>query len=159
MSAGKQDADLSSRIGAAAESDKPLVSPLDEDPDLSVGLPEHKLEFEVSCLQQEFDQLSDNHDLRLSYTGKIFWLVAAWLTCVVICVLLSGFNGWGFKLSDTVMISFITSTTINVVGLFVLVAKWMFPSGKPTPEHKELLSRAKAVRVAGKNQSKSSSRP
>ena len=69
MSAGKQDADLSSRIGAAAESDKPLVSPPDEDPDLSVGLPEHKLEFEVRCLQQGFDQLSDNHDLRLSYTG------------------------------------------------------------------------------------------
>ena len=45
MSAGKHDADLSSRIGAAAESDKPLVSPPDEDPDLSVGLPEHKLEF------------------------------------------------------------------------------------------------------------------
>jgi len=29
---------------------------------------------------------------------------------------------------DKVLIAFITSTTINVVGLFVVVAKWMFPT-------------------------------
>lgn len=30
-------------------------------------------------------------------------------------------------------IAFITSTTINVVGLFVLVAKWMYPAPEKRP--------------------------
>jgi len=34
-----------------------------------------------------------------------------------------------------------------VVGLFVLVAKWMFPSGKDAPDGKELHSRAATLKT------------
>lgn len=32
------------------------------------------------------------------------------------------------RLAYTVLVAIITSTTVNVVGLFVLVAKWMYPA-------------------------------
>jgi len=75
-------------------------------------------------------EAQDTHRLRLGYAGRIFWLVSAWLVCVAVAVYLSGFKLKGFELSSEVLIAFITSTTINVVGLFVVVAKWMFPNGK-----------------------------
>ncbi len=99
------------------------------EPDLSLDLAEHQLFYQVEALKQELKEAQDTHELRLGYAGRIFWLVCAWLVCVAIAVFMSGFSLWNFNLSDKVLITFITSTTINVVGLFVVVAKWMFPNG------------------------------
>ncbi|MES9903676.1 MAG: hypothetical protein ABW168_13505, partial [Sedimenticola sp.] len=99
------------------------------EPDLSLDLAEHQLFYQVEALKQELKEAQDTRELRLGYAGRIFWLVCAWLVCVAIAVFMSGFSLWNFNLSDKVLITFITSTTINVVGLFVVVAKWMFPNG------------------------------
>ena len=55
-------------------------------------------------------------------------LLCVWLSFLAICLLMAGLGCWGFKLSDNVLIAFIASTLINVLGLFVVVAKWMFPN-------------------------------
>jgi len=137
--------DLNKIIASAAETEQPSPPPDLNLPDLSLELEDHKLEFQLTCLEEDLKQLQDTHGLRLEYTGRIFILVCAWLACVVTCVVLSGFGRWGFRLSDSVLIGFITSTTVNVVGLFVLVAKWMFPtvSGKATG--RELNIRAESL--------------
>jgi hypothetical protein len=73
--------------------------------------------------------------MRLAYASKIFVLVVTWLIGVAIAVLWTGFGGVNdraFYLSDKVLIAFISSTTINVIGLFFVVAKWMYPSGAGT---------------------------
>jgi len=36
-----------------------------------------------------------------------------------------------FALSDKVLIAFITSTTASVIGIFYVVAKWLFPAPPP----------------------------
>jgi hypothetical protein len=59
--------------------------------------------------------------LHIRYANKIFWLV-----CVILGVLLAGFRIGGFFLSDKVLMTFIASTTLNVLGIFVIVAKWLF---------------------------------
>jgi hypothetical protein len=130
-------------IREAAEAEKPpqSIGP-DEGRDYALDLEVHARK----CFEDELKQLQDNHDLRLKYVGRIFYLVAVWLGCVVLCVGVSGFNLWGFRLSDTVLIAFISSTTVNVVGLFVLVAKWMFPDGRRAADHRELLDRLQANR-------------
>jgi hypothetical protein len=43
------------------------------------------------------------------------------------------------------LIAFITSTTVNVVGLFVLVAKWMFPAGSGKATGGELNAKAESL--------------
>ena len=99
-----------------------------EAPDLEIDLVEHKLFYEIESLKQNLVESQETHKLRLNYSGKIFFLVCAWLVCVAVAVFLAGFSYKDFSLSDKVLIAFITSTTINVVGLFVVVAKWMFPT-------------------------------
>jgi hypothetical protein len=139
--------DLSKLIRDAAESALPKAESVDPVPDLSLDLEEHRLSFEIDCLQQELNELKDNHQLRLTYTARIFWLVVAWLACVVASIIMSGLAAWGFHLSDGVLIAFITSTTVNVVGLFVLVAKWMFPSGKGSSSGATLQVKSSTVRA------------
>ena len=152
--------DLEKIVSEAAEADvAPAITPTPAKeadlPDLGLDLEEHRLAFEIDCLQQDLQALKDTYGLRVSYTGRIFWLVVAWLACVVTCVVFSGFKFRSFQLSDNVLIAFITSTTVNVVGLFVLVAKWMFPSGKTSPDGKELHSRSAALRSSRKKTSMS----
>lgn len=96
-------------------------------PDFELDLEEHKLHYELESLQQQLVEAVDTHNLRMGYSDKIFILVCIWLTCVLASIIFSGFNIWGFELSDKVLITFITSTTINVLGLFAIVAKWLFP--------------------------------
>jgi hypothetical protein len=141
--------DLAKIVSESAEANQPPPQiPEETPPDLSLDLEEHKLAFQLECLEQELKELRETHGLRVSYTGRIFWLVVAWLTCVVVCVMFSGFRYHEFRLSDSVIIAFITSTTVNVVGLFVLVAKWMFPSGSDSPDRKAMHLRAESLRKA-----------
>jgi hypothetical protein len=97
------------------------------DPDPSRDLSEHQ-SYEFASLRQCLKETEDTHKLRLDYTKRIFWLICIWLICVAASIFMSGFPWFGFKLSDKVLITFITSTTISVLGIFVIVAKWMFPN-------------------------------
>jgi hypothetical protein len=123
-------------ITEAASKDTPL-SEEPTDPNLHLPLEEHKLYYEEESLKQELLESKDTHNLRLSYTTRIFILVCTWLAFVVISVYLTGFKSLNFSLSDKVLIAFITSTTISVLGLFIVVAKWMFPINNPKNDKKE----------------------
>lgn len=115
-------------VAQAASHDKPTQEepPLPEI-DTEIDLSEHKLQYDVDILRQQLNESIDTHKLRIGYANKIFVLVCLWLLCVVVGVLLSGFNEkTGFILSDQVLIAFIATTTLNVLGLFAIVAKWMF---------------------------------
>ncbi len=63
---------------------------------------------------------------RGKYTSRLYWLMLGWMTAVYVVIVLSGFAALGFKLSDTVLIALITGTTANVIGLFVIVARYLF---------------------------------
>jgi hypothetical protein len=65
---------------------------------------------------------------RGDWGTRIFWIMVSWLAAVVIAVGLQGFGGWKFHLSDSVIIAFITTTTVNVIGLGYIVAKYFFAS-------------------------------
>lgn len=133
-------------VKQAAEAELPASTSGEELPDLSLDLEEHRLAFQIECLHQELSALRDTHNLRIEYTGRIFWLVVVWLLCVMVAIGLSGFQISSFRLADSVLIAFITSTTVNVVGLFVLVAKWMFPDGRRVPDGQDLHARASELR-------------
>ncbi len=87
-----------------------------------------QLKLKVQRLENDLKEAKDLHSLRKEYTDKLFGLILWWLIIVVVFVLLSATARPAFNLSDTVLVAFITSTTVSVLGLFVLVAKWLFPS-------------------------------
>ncbi len=65
-------------------------------------------------------------DGRGHWDTRIFVIMAGWLIVVIGCVVLQGFRLLGFHLSDAVLIAFITTTTVNVIGLGYIVAKFFF---------------------------------
>ena len=103
-----------------------------EQPDLGIDLNQYRKQFEIDELIRVQREANDIHKMRLGYAKRIFVLVVGWLMAVAVAVLWTGFGGVNdraFYLSDKVLIAFISSTTVNVIGLFVVVAKWMYPSG------------------------------
>lgn len=67
---------------------------------------------------------------RGKYTDWIFWSVAGWMLAVFMVVVLSGINicGFsGFRLSNDVLMVLLGTTTVNVIGVWVIVAQYLFP--------------------------------
>jgi hypothetical protein len=114
-------------IARAASHEKPIIDDLSylTKEELS-QLSDSQRQLQISILEQQLQENRDNHNLRTRYANKIFWLVCGWLGCVIIAVLFAGFELFGFRLSDKVLMTFIATTTLNVLGLFAIVAKWMF---------------------------------
>lgn len=92
------------------------------------------LELQNLRLKDESTRLTELHDTRKQYVGRLFWLITAWLAVVVALVALTATLKNIFTLADSVLIAFITSTTVSVIALFVIVAKWLFPSAADKDE-------------------------
>lgn len=102
-----------------------------------------RLEMRNSALEAEIKRDGHLHLLRIITLVALFGLVAVWLGFVIKAIWLSAAYGnesymglnpdHVFKLSDSVLITFITSTTASVIGIFLIAANWLFPTnGKST---------------------------
>lgn len=65
---------------------------------------------------------------RKIYAALIFIIMTIWLIFVLVIFVLIG-NGYLFY-SDNVVIAFLTTTTVNVIGIFLIVARYLFPDRK-----------------------------
>ncbi|GAB1264263.1 hypothetical protein [Aurantivibrio infirmus] len=70
------------------------------------------------------------HKARIKYAKKVYVVVIFWLIAIALLVLANGitFLDPYFSLSDKVVITILTSTTVTVVGLFATVLKFLFGS-------------------------------
>lgn len=66
---------------------------------------------------------------RKIYAFAIFLLSAGWLIFIMVFLWKAGKHS--LTVSDPVLIALITTTTINVLGLFYIVARWLFPHKPP----------------------------
>lgn len=83
-------------------------------------------DYQVNELWRQSTEASDWHEIRKNFSGNLFKLTIFWLSVVVLAVFLQGFSVADFSLPDSVLITFISSTTVCVTGLFLVAAKWMF---------------------------------
>ncbi len=74
--------------------------------------------------QLDNDGLAQDMDERKLYAHRIFVLVCMWLFLVSLVFVADG-NG-NLHYSDSVIITLLTTTTANVIGLFILVTKYLF---------------------------------
>ena len=130
----------------AAADDAPANDPAAEPPNpaedlIAADLVKQEKEREKLYRYKQHTKHSDDlHALRQDYVPKLYWMICLWLLFVAVIIFLSGYsaeninnpdcqiNCTRFKLTDQVLIAFITTTTATVVGLFVIVAKWLFPA-------------------------------
>lgn len=89
-------------------------------------LEEKKEKEYVRGLKQDIDE-------RKKYANRIFVLVAIWLAVVVVVLVADGIRlPWmagyaGFDLPEAVLMALITTTTGGVVGILLIVARYLFP--------------------------------
>jgi hypothetical protein len=65
---------------------------------------------------------------REKYAGRVFILVSVWITAIFLLLLLQGFGGdlHYRPLTDKVLLTLITSTTVNLIGTLIIVLKYIF---------------------------------
>lgn len=86
---------------------------------------------ELRKLNEELKDLKQDRDERKSYASKLYWLVLIWLVVILLIVIFQGLRSlpgtpFYFKLSDTVLITLITTTTANVAAFFLVVVRYLF---------------------------------
>lgn len=118
------------KIAAAAKKDAPQTDIPEPSLGVLAGVADEKeaQALYIASLRQELGERAQTAQQRIQYSAKIFKLVGVWLLVVFALLLLAGFGSqrW-FHLSDTVLVAFLTTTTVNVLGIFIIVANWLFP--------------------------------
>lgn len=79
---------------------------------------------EIARLQEELEGRKQDRKQRGGYANKIFILLCSYLGLGLIILILIGFGA--MTLSDSVIIALLTTSTANVIGIFVFVAKYLF---------------------------------
>lgn len=94
---------------------------------------------------QKQKQDNEIHGLRMVHAWLLFALTVVWVYVIWVVVLFQGFGRWfvpmpwgfyalPFKLSDSVLIAFMTTATTTVLGLYGIAAYWLY--GKPKQDAK-----------------------
>ena len=77
-------------------------------------------------------QLHQDIEQRRIYAKRLFCLICVWLVAVGLLLVANMFPWpmWGIEwgLSDPVLLALIGGTTANVLGLFYIVLKYLFPN-------------------------------
>ena len=92
-------------------------------------------ELEIELKRMELKERGSLREFRKFYSKALFVVTILWILIVLAIVILDK------NLSDKVLITLITTTTVNVFAFFLLVVKYMFavpnsPHSKPTTEKK-----------------------
>ena len=74
----------------------------------------------------EIEDARQDLEERKKYARFTFWLVSGWLIFIAATILLQGFRAWGFSLDYKIIIAVIGGTTTSTVGLFLVVARYLF---------------------------------
>lgn len=93
------------------------------------------------------DGLKQDRKERRKYAERIFLLIVGWVFAILFIIIFKGFGSYyNFELSDKVLITLIGGTTINVLGIFIIVANYLFKqptSAKATSAKKTLAKKEK----------------
>lgn len=77
--------------------------------------------------REDLKRRSDELELKLKeeFSEFIKQLVIVWIAFIIFMIF---FTGTGYiRLSDTVLITLITGTSVNIIGLIIIVARHLFP--------------------------------
>lgn len=70
--------------------------------------------------------LMQDIDERKTYAGRTFRFLCAYMAVVFLMLAACGIDCVPFHFSDAVVIALITTTTANVIGIFLFVMRYLF---------------------------------
>jgi hypothetical protein len=78
--------------------------------------------YKAALIKAQIDDFKQDTSERKKYANRIFCLVVGWLLGVAVLLLI-----FHSLVTERVLIALLSGTTINVLGIFVVVAKYLFP--------------------------------
>jgi hypothetical protein len=90
---------------------------------VSIG---ERYKLQIKREREDLSQVKRINEVQLSMLDALFRLIKLWLFSVMLVVAIRACKLARFELSDKVMITYITSTTVSVLGLFHIAARWLF---------------------------------
>jgi len=81
---------------------------------------------ELDLRREELISNRQDREERKKFAKKIFQMLGLFLMVILIIVVCCAINCLSFYLSDTVIIALLTTTTVNVIGIFLVVVKYLF---------------------------------
>lgn len=89
-------------------------------------LPSTMAGLEVELRKEDVRGKRQDREQRKDFAYHIFKFICAYMAVTMLLVFLSGCNCACFSLEGSVLITLLSTTTANVFGLFVIVAKYLF---------------------------------
>ena len=99
-----------------------------------------KEKLELDMLREKVRSMTQDIDERKRYAANSFRLVCHWVAAVFVLLVLQGFLSAGlplklgdfsmtltFKLPDSVLLAVVGGTTVSIIGIFLVVANYLFP--------------------------------
>ena len=83
-------------------------------------------EEESSLGQEDIEDRRQDRSERKKYANQTFVFVSIFTGLMMMIIVFTGFSFWGFKLSDSILITLITSSLTTVIGIFILVVQYLF---------------------------------
>lgn len=94
-------------------------------------------EAEIDALQTENDIRKEelkgrvqDREQRKEFAIKIYHFLCFYLSAVLLLVILSATPLIKFELTEGIIITLLTTTTANIIGIFILVVKYLFATRK-----------------------------
>jgi hypothetical protein len=80
---------------------------------------------------EELKGIKQDRTARKDYASKLYWLVSLWLGTILFVVWVQGlgkvpFTSQPFALSNTVLITLVSTTTANVAAFLLVVVRYLF---------------------------------
>ena len=68
----------------------------------------------------------DKRQMRMYYAKRTFKLTYLWLSAVIIILLLNGWHAWGFSLTQAELITLLSTTTANILGVLLIIVTYIY---------------------------------
>lgn len=76
--------------------------------------------------REHLRSLKQDTDERKRYANKLFWFLIVYMIMVFSILFFQGFSVSSFHINDKVAIALISTTTANVIAIFIFVVKYLF---------------------------------
>ena len=83
-------------------------------------------QIDTDLKREVLENSKQDRNARKNYALMIFGFLVCFMTSVMVVVFLSGNKNKCFELDESVLIALLTTSTANVIGVFVFVVKYLF---------------------------------
>lgn len=119
------DGELNSSPTVADIATSGIITSIDNADELTKA---EEIDWEVERQRSILNSFNQDITQRKEYADKIYCMIVVWLLAIFLLLLLVGYGNC--RLSDQVLITLIGGTTINVLGIFAIVANYIFRKPK-----------------------------